>query len=362
VAADAVRAALYYGNRDLRLEEVAEPELQRDEVLLRVQVAGICGTDVHEYYDGPIFTRPEKPHPLTGVKNPVILGHEFCGEVVAVGGDAADVPLGALAVANPLETCGRCANCLAGESNLCPLRAAHGLTRSGGAFSELTTVKRSMVHVLPDGVTVEQGALAEPMAVALRAVLRTGAERGQIVAVHGAGPIGIGVLLALRARGIEAIASDPSAVRRRALDALGFERVLDPHETDVAAAIRELTGGRGADHSVDAAGVPAALDAAIKSTAADGTVMMVAVPLQPVQLPRRFFAQAELRLTSSTGVRDEFPETISSIARGDYPLEGWVTTIALDGLIDEGFEPLHRQEKVKVLVDLRSNGAAATRS
>lgn len=347
-----MRAARYYGNRDLRLEDVPEPVLRRDELLLRVQVAGICGTDVHEYYDGPIFTRASEPHPLTGVKNPVILGHEFCGAVVEVGADVDDVPIGSLVVANPLETCGRCVNCLEGAFNLCPLRAAHGLTRAGGAFSDLTTVKRSMAHVLPEGVTVEQGALAEPMAVALRAVIRTGAERGQVVAVHGAGPIGIGVLLALRARGIETIASDPSAVRRQSLAALGFEHVLDPAETDVVTAIRELTNGRGADHSVDAAGVPTALGSALATTAGDGTVMMVAVPLRPIELHRRLFARAEVRLTSSTGVRDEFPETIASIARGDYPLEGWVTTIGFDDLIGEGFEPLHRQEKVKVLVDM----------
>src|SRR5207253_935723 len=104
-----------------------------------------------------------------------------------------------------------------------------------------------------DGLPPAVGALAEPMAVALRAVLRTGAQQGQVVAVHGAGPIGIGVLLALRARGIGTIASDPAPVRRRALGALGFEHVVDPHETDVAEAVRDLTGGRGADHSVDAA-------------------------------------------------------------------------------------------------------------
>ena len=347
-----MRAARYYGNRDLRLEDVPEPVPLRDELLLRVQVAGICGTDVHEYYDGPIFTRATKPHPLTGVMNPVILGHEFCGAVVAVGEDVDDIPVGALVVANPLETCGRCVNCLAGSFNLCPLRAAHGLTRSGGAFSDLTTVKRSMAHVLPEGVTVEQGAIAEPMAVALRAVRRLGAEPGQVVAVHGAGPIGIGALLALRARGIGTIASDPSAVRRGALAALGFDNVIDPAETDVVTAILELTNGRGADHSVDAAGVPAALNSALATTADDGTVMMVAVPLQPVELPGKFFRQAEARLTSSTGVRDEFPETIASLARGDYPLDGWVTTIEFDALLSEGFEPLHRQEKVKVLVDM----------
>jgi (R,R)-butanediol dehydrogenase/meso-butanediol dehydrogenase/diacetyl reductase len=347
-----VRAAVYHGRQDLRLEDVPEPAAGPDDVKLRVLFAGICGSDLHEYYAGPVFTRVDEPHPLTGVTNPVVFGHELCGEVVEVGEGVDRVAVGDLVAVEPLETCGRCVYCRSGAYNLCPFRAVHGYTRRGGALSEFTVVKSAMAHRLPKGLTPEQGALVEPMTVGLHAAKRTLAEPGQTVAVHGAGPIGIGVLLALRARGVETIVSDPSPERRAAVAALGVGHVLDPREGEIAEAVLELTGGLGAAASVDAAGVPAALAAALESTAVDGTVVIVAVPLQPLELPVPLFRRREVRLTMSAGPCGDFPEAIEAMARGAYPLDGWVTRIAFDDVVREGIEPLHRQEKMKVLVDV----------
>src|SRR5256885_16085488 len=102
-----MRAALYYGRQDLRLTSVPEPEPGTGELKLRVWYNGICGSDLHEYYDGPITTR-STPHPLTGVQNPVIMGHELCGEVVALGEGIDDLIIGNLVAVEPVETCGRC--------------------------------------------------------------------------------------------------------------------------------------------------------------------------------------------------------------------------------------------------------------
>ncbi|MBM3677927.1 MAG: butanediol dehydrogenase, partial [Actinobacteria bacterium] len=133
-----MRAARFHGRRDLRLEEIPEPAPGPGDVLLRVLYAGICGTDVHELEHGPIFTPGSTPHPLTGVVNPVVLGHELSGEVVAVGEEVTRVRAGDLVAVYPLETCGACPACAAGATNLCPLRAGHGLARGHGAFAELT--------------------------------------------------------------------------------------------------------------------------------------------------------------------------------------------------------------------------------
>jgi (R,R)-butanediol dehydrogenase/meso-butanediol dehydrogenase/diacetyl reductase len=116
--------------RDLRLESVPEPQAGPGDVKLRVLYNGICGSDLHEYYDGPVTTRTT-PHPLTGVKNPVILGHELCGEVVALGAGVEDLALGDLVAVDPLESCGGCLWCLAGQYNHCPLVALHGYNRGG---------------------------------------------------------------------------------------------------------------------------------------------------------------------------------------------------------------------------------------
>ena len=105
-----MRAAVYHGHRDLRLESVPEPEPAAGDVKLRVIYNGICGSDLHEYYDGPVTTRTT-PHPLTGVKNPVILGHELSGEVVSCGAGVEELSPGDLVTVEPLETCGRCYSC-----------------------------------------------------------------------------------------------------------------------------------------------------------------------------------------------------------------------------------------------------------
>lgn len=347
----ALRAARYHGPGDIRVEEVSEPPLAADDVRIRVLYAGICGTDLHEYYAGPIFTLADEPHPVTGVMNPVVMGHELCGEVVETGADVDDLAPGALVVTEAVETCGRCRRCQAGARHLCEQRAIHGYTRASGAFAQFTSARRSMVHALPDGMTAEQGALIEPMAVGLAAARRTQVEPGETVAVHGAGPIGLGTALALKAHGARTIVVDPSPVRRSVAEGLGLGPTIDPTVSDPVGAIRDLTAGDGADGSVDAAGVPSAMSAAIASTAYDRTVVLVAVPLQPIVLPVAPFRRGLIHLTASSGNQD-FPATIVAMARGDYPTDTWISKISLDNIVADGFEALHHQEKIKALVDL----------
>src|SRR5579863_2631054 len=222
-----MRAAVYYGPRDLRLESVPDPDPGPGDVKLRVRYNGICGSDLHEYFDGPIT-------------NPVILGHELCGEVVAVGAGVEDLSPGVLVAVDPLESCGRCIWCRTGQYPHCPLVALHGYNRAGGGLAEYTVVRRSMAHRLHPSLSALQGALIEPLAIAWNTVNRCRVEAGQVVAIHGAGPIGIGVYLTLRRRGVEAIIFDPSPGRRAVLERLGARNVLDPGTCDPVAAVREL--------------------------------------------------------------------------------------------------------------------------
>jgi len=346
-----MRAAVYHGPRDLRLESVPEPEPGPGDVKLRVLYNGICGSDLHEYYDGPVTTRLT-PHPLTGVKNPVILGHELCGEVVACGAAVADLAPGDLVAVEPVETCGHCLWCTFGQYNHCPALAIHGYNRDGG-LAEYTVVRRSMAHRLPHGITPLQGALIEPLAIAWHTANRCRLEAGQIAAIHGAGPIGIGVCLTLRQRGIEVIAVDPSPQRRLVLARLGA-RVLDPTACDPVEAIRDLTGGRGAHASVDAAGVPAAFHAMLHGTRVDGTAVVVAIHHVPVVVPPFDLLMPEVNLTGVALSAHAFPSVIAAMAAGSYPLDGWVETIPFENIVDRGFERLRRQEGLKILVDVGS--------
>jgi len=351
-----MRAALYYGRQDLRLTSVPEPEAGRGEVKLRVCYNGICGSDLLEYYEGPVTTR-SSPHPLTGVQNPVIMGHELCGEVVALGEGTGDLEIGDLVAVEPVETCGVCLYCGLGQYNHCPSLAIQGYNRAGG-LAEYTVVKWPRAHKLPRGVSALQGALIEPLAIAWHTVNRCGVSAGEVVAIHGAGPIGAGAFLTLRSRGVEAIVVDPSPTRRAALARLGARHLLDPTACDVVAAIRDLTGGRGAHASIDAAGGAKAFAAMLHGTRVDGTAVVVAIHHEPVVIPPFDLLMPEVHLTGVALSVNAFPSVIAEMARGSYPLEGWVETIPFEGVIEQGLERLRRQQGMKIVVDVAGESAA----
>jgi (R,R)-butanediol dehydrogenase/meso-butanediol dehydrogenase/diacetyl reductase len=350
-----MRAALFYGREDLRLTTVPDPEPRAGEVLLRVRYNGICGSDLLEYYDGPVTSR-STPHPLTGVQNPVIMGHELCGEVVALGEGAGELSVGDLVAVEPVETCGHCRYCEGGQYNHCALLAIQGYNRHGG-LADYTVVKRERAHRLPGGVSALQGALIEPLAIAWHTVNRCAVAAGQVVAVHGAGPIGVGAFLTLNRRGVQVIVVDPSPARRAALAALGARHLLDPKSDDVVAAIRDLTGGHGADASIDAAGVPASFAAMLHGTRVDGTAVVVAIHHQPIVIPPFDMLMPEVYLTGVALSVNAFPAVIAEMARGSYPLEGWVETIPFEGVVEQGLRRLHRQQGIKIVVDVAGSAA-----
>jgi len=207
-------------------------------------------------------------------------------------------------------------------------------------------------------MTPKQGALIEPLAVAWHTANRCRLEAGQTVAIHGAGPIGIGVCLTLLARGIEVIVVDPSPLRRGVLERLGAHAVLDPTDCDPIAAIRDLTGGGGAHASVDAAGVPAAFNAMLHGTRVDGTAVVVAIHHLPVVIPPFDLLMPEVNVTGVAMSVNAFPSVIEAMSKGTYPLEEWVETIPFDAVLTGGLERLRRQEGLKILVDVGSSPAA----
>ena len=258
-----MRAAVYYGNHQLKIEDVPEPTAGAGQVKVRVSRNGICGTDLHEYFDGPIFIPPSEPHPLTGRNMPLVLGHEFSGTVTEVGAGVTDVREGDRVTIEPVYRCGECRPCRAGRYNLCQIVGFHGLMADGG-MAECTVVPRNQVHKLPDSVPLEMGALVEPMSVAYHAAVLGGVGDQSSALIFGAGPIGIGIWFALRGMGLTEIdVVEPSPVRRASIEALGA-RTLDPANQDVPALIAERTGGQGVDAAFDAAGVEQAVDSALQ--------------------------------------------------------------------------------------------------
>ncbi|MDI2124902.1 alcohol dehydrogenase catalytic domain-containing protein [Yinghuangia seranimata] len=348
-----MRAAVLYDAHDLRIEEVPDPAPGPGEVLLRPRFTGLCGSDLH-FWEGGL---------RQVLADPVILGHEFSAEVVEVGPEVADPRLrpGALVAVEPMWTCGRCAPCLRGTYNLCRNLTWHGLSAKGGGMSGLTVVRADMVHVLPEGLTAEQGALVEPVSVAHQAVTRAQIAPGGTALVLGAGPIGIATFLDLRARGVErVVVSEPSAQRREAIAALaektggGAELVLDPAAVDVVAAVRELTGGDGADASIDAAGVEPAFHAGLAATRPGGRMVTVAVYMKPVTFHPMAAFLGGVDVVASCAYCNDFPAVIDGMVNGSYPLDGWVRPIPLSGAA-EGFTALAAGRELKLLVDVQGS-------
>src|SRR4029079_7643571 len=169
-----MQALRFHTARDLRIEDVAEPgDPHEDEVLVRRATCVIGGTALHEYVAGPIVT-PVEPHPLTGARNPQILGHEFAGEVVATGSSVTSVGEGDRVAIMPLAYCGTCTYCRRGLQHLCATMGCVGLSHAWGGMAQLATVADYQVVRLPDDVSYEQGALIEPTAVAAYGVERGG--------------------------------------------------------------------------------------------------------------------------------------------------------------------------------------------
>ena len=297
-----MKAALFHAKEDLRIEEVPEPSPGPGEVKLQNAFAGICGSDLHVYYSPEAAGIDlENPHPVTGSTLPQILGHEFSGTVTELGEGVTNVAVGDRVAVWPIYYCGECPACRKGMFNACQKIGFHGLTSNGGGMAEFTTVPASKLHVLPDNVDLRLGALVEPMSVAWHAVERSGVDAGGTALIAGAGPIGIGVWFALKARGVEKVlVSEPSAERRATIAAIGAT-VIDPVNEDLAAAVSELSDGDGVDVAFDAAGAGPAITSALASLVPGGRVVVVAIHERPMEFLPTQLVMAETDIAGALG-------------------------------------------------------------
>ncbi|MFC6065305.1 alcohol dehydrogenase catalytic domain-containing protein [Streptomyces ochraceiscleroticus] len=336
--------------KDLRIEDMPEPEPGPGEVKIRVAYAGICGTDVHEYFEAPRATHV--PNPLTGATLPQTLGHEFAGTVVGRGAGVDRVAVDDRVCVRPIRTCGQCPRCTSGLSHLCSRLAAIGVTSPGGGLAEYVVVPAGAVHRLPEGLPLEQGALVEPMAVGLNAVERAGVGAGGSALVTGAGAVGMGALFALKAHGVEDVTVvEPSPSRRAAAERHGA-RVLDPGAADVAEEVLRRTGGRGVDAAIECSGRPDVLDAALRSVAARAPVVLVALYPGPVALDTSVLRLAELALLGAEAYPDGvFERVIGHMSDGRYPTDGWLDHIPLTETV-AGLHDVRDGRRLKVLVDV----------
>ena len=330
-----MRAARWYAARDVRVEDVPVPVPGPGEVLVRVERAGICGTDLEEYLDGPVAIPP-------GVA-PLTLGHELVGTVVGTTERVIpDVVLG----------CGRCWWCARHEETLCPDLVVPGLQADGGLAEYLVVPAHTCVPV-PAHVELDVAAFAEPVSVAVRALAKAGNLVGTVVAILGAGVIGqLVAQVALAGGAVAVVAVDPVADRRALAERWGA-RACAP--AAAPATVGSCSDGRGADVVVECSGVPGALATSVELSRPGGTIVLVGfhadtepVPLLPVVLGERRLLGTAAHLWDR-----DVASAVALLARGTVDVAPLLSAVVpLADVVAGGFDRLRTDRTTfKILID-----------
>jgi L-iditol 2-dehydrogenase len=340
-----VKALVFGGPGEMPLREHPDPSAGRGEVLVAVRAAGICGSDVHGFMGA------------TGRRRVgVVMGHEAAGDVVEIGPDVTSVRAGDRVILRSILACGRCVRCRRGQPNLCLDRKGMGM-HFDGAYAERMVVAESLLLPMPDTLTYEEGALVEPLAVAMHAVNITPFALMGFVVVIGAGAIGLLTLLAARLRGAGSIViTDRSAHRLAVARSLGADLTIDVTTQDAAELVLAATDGRGADAVLEAVGIAATAAQSLHLVRSGGDVTWIGNSAPTVQLGMQELVTRELTVRGSYGFREEFEQAADALAAGTIDVRRIIERLAP---LEEGpelFRELGAGELDAVKVVLTPNG------
>lgn len=328
-------------------EEVPTPDLRDDEVLVRVQACGICGSDVHGM-DGSSGRRIP----------PIIMGHEAAGVIETTGAATSGFAPGDRVTFDSTVYCGACHYCRKGLINLCEDRRVLGVSceeyRRHGAFAEYVAVPARILYPLPDAVTFERAAMVEPLSVALHAVELLPARLGDTAVVVGAGMIGLLAIQVLRAAGCsQIVAVDIEEAKLELATKLGATLTLNSTESDVTQEVRSVTDGRGAPLAVEAVGIAESLRTAVECVEKGGSVAVIGNLTPAVELPLQLAVTRQITLYGSCASCGEYPACLNLIAQGQIDVDALISAAAP---LSEGaiwFERLYAGEKGLMKVILR---------
>ena len=343
-----MRAAVFHGPRDVRIENVSDPDGPGpDGLVLEVLRAAICGTDASEWDHGPILCRPG-----------VVLGHEFVGRIVDVGSDVAGPRIGDRVVSGAGISCGSCPWCRAGRTNLCAEYRTLGLQIDGG-LAEYVASPAAICRHVPDSCDDDAAAMVQPLAVALHALSRVGQRSDESVVVIGAGGIGSFIIAGAARRAVagRVVAVDIDAERLATAAALGATETVDATGLDLAGLLLELSGGVGFDVVIEASGAPHGPSAAIAGARRGGRVLLVGLHGAPreLDLTQMILREIDIVTTVAHVCDTDIPAALELLAGSDVAAVTAGPRIRLDALVEDGLRPLaERRAPGKILVDPRA--------
>ena len=314
-----MKALVYTAPRRLEMLDIAEPAPKDGEVLVKVRAAGVCGSDLHGF-----LGRSKKRVP------PLVLGHEFSGEVVANQPEFSGIrPRDAVAV-YPIISCGGCEYCTSEREYLCPSRRVYGLDFHGG-LAEYAAVPRRCLFPIPASMSFAEGSLVEPLANAVHVVRRCPDVRGKTGLVYGAGPIGMLCAFVARQQGARAIiVVDRNAHRLEKLKDLVADITIDSSHRDPVASLLEQTAGRGVDFTIDAVGNAECRQNSITCTASGGTVICIGLEEEVCSVDTRPVVTREVDVRGAYAYsRSDFAEALSMLNRKLLPWGRVVTQASL---------------------------------
>jgi L-iditol 2-dehydrogenase len=328
---------------EIMIHEVDAPKPGAGEVLLRIQRIGVCGSDIHVYHG---------KHPYTGY--PVVQGHEFSASVVEVGPGVKGLKVGDKVTSMPQIVCGKCEPCLRGDYHICDELRVEGF-QAPGCAQELWVAQAEKIIPLPDTFSYEQGALVEPISVAVHAVRRAGDLKGKKVAVLGAGPIGNLVAQVARAEGAEVLVTDISDFRLDIAQQCGLSNAVNPGKESFKDAVRRVFGKESFKVGFECVGVEATMTDAIETIAKGGTIVVVGVFGDKPHVDMGLVQNNELNLVGTLMYkREDYIKAVELIESGDVitaPLMSKHYSME-DYLLAYKFIDQARDKTMKVFIDI----------
>lgn len=347
-----VEAVVLQAPGRITVDERGCPDPGPGEVVVAPRVVGICGSDLHLYREGKIGD--------SLLERPLVLGHEAAARVVAVGAGVDLLQPGDRVIIEPGLACGTCALCRLGRYNLCSNVRFLGIPPTDGLMASLATVPARWVHRLPDGLSDVEGAMIEPFAVGLQAAQEADVRPGQTVAILGAGPIGLMILQAARIRGAGTLISIDLSERALELAGrLGATVTINPQQADPIAAVRDLTGGAGADVVIEAVGAAATIRQTLELVSRGGVVTLVGIAADPaIPIDTNRIVRRGVQVRSSFRYAHQHPVAISLAAAKRVDLLTPVTHhFAADTAPDAfRFVDQHKDEVIKGVLEFSSAG------